>query len=182
MDFPLASACVAAIREAVALVHKTAFVRRRLSRAPNCPAEVSLLGHRAISEGAAQSTPERSGGDIARQRALRPASFPSSYKRQQARFESGPGVFRARSALPGTSLRSVSRLELARARAIPLLVCSAYVVCFVPYGTPCPYAGHRVPYRTPPSSRTVSLVWITMRGSFHSVAAQSPAGVTDVVR
>jgi hypothetical protein len=182
MDFPPPGLCVAPIREAVALVRKTAFFRRRLFRVPNRPDEAFLLGHQAISDGAARSRPRQNGGGIARRRAPHPEPFLSSYKPQQARLEFDPGVFRARSALPGTSRRSVSRLEFARARAIPLLVCSAYVVCFVPYGTPCPYAGHRVPYRTPPSSRTVSLVWITMRGSFHSVAAQSPAGVTDVVR
>src|SRR5689334_10632670 len=32
------------------------------------------------------------------------------------------------------------------------------------------------------STQTVSVVWMTTRGSFHTVAAQSPAGVTEVSR
>jgi hypothetical protein len=47
-----------------------------------------------------------------------------------------------KSALLRTLPQSVFRLVFAHARAIPLLVCSAYVVCFVPYRTLCPYAGH----------------------------------------
>jgi hypothetical protein len=85
---------------------------------------------------------------------MRPGPFPSSYKPQRAPSESGRGVSQAKSARLrtgwGKSARRPCRYLFARARAIPLLVCSAYVVCFVPYGTPCPYAGHRVPYRTPP--------------------------------
>jgi hypothetical protein len=42
--------------------------------------------------------------------------------------------------------------------------------------------GHRVLTRDTPSTRTVSLLWITMRGSLHSVAARSPAGVTEDFR
>jgi hypothetical protein len=42
-------------------------------------------------------------------------------------------------------------------------------------GTPCPVLDT-------PSTRTVSLVWMTIRGSLHSVAAQSPDGVIDAFR
>jgi hypothetical protein len=87
-----------------------------------------------------------------------------------------------KSALLRTLPQSVFRLVFAHARAIPLLVCSAYVVCFVPYRTLCPYAGHRASRTGHPLTRTVSLVWITIRGSVHSIVAQSPAGVTDAFR
>jgi hypothetical protein len=112
---------------------------------------------------------------------MRPGPFPSSYKPQRAPSESGRGVSQAKSARLrtgwGKSARRPCRYLFARARAIPLLVCSALS-----------RTGHRVLTRDTvsrighPSTRTVSLDWIMIRGSFHSVAAQSPAGVMAAFR
>jgi hypothetical protein len=90
MNVSQAGLCVVAIREAAALAQKGALARRQLFRAPNRPAEVSLPGNQAVSDGAARSSPRQNGGGIARRRALRPEPLLFSYKPQQAPLEFGP--------------------------------------------------------------------------------------------